>query len=613
MPDAIARLREANVFSALDEQLARRLGQIAGESRPDVLLGVAALSRGTRQGHVCVDLARVVSEALVDPEGEPLDFTWPELAPWRAAMKTSPLVGKPDDATPLVLSGKRLYLRRYFSYEERLAEQLRKRMGHEEPNVDGKLLKAGLDRLFPSGESDLQRLAALVAVVRRFCVISGGPGTGKTSTVVKILALLVEQALKAGKKKLHIVLVAPTGKAAARLGESIQQEKGKLDCKPEILALIPEEPTTIHRRLKKSWSATRFQHDADHPLPADVVLVDEASMVDLALMTKLVEALPPNARLILLGDRNQLASVETGAILGDICGPASAPGFSKPFARHVTSLLGAKALPLQKDPPAEAGIGDCIVQLTKSWRYRENSGIAALAHAIHDDDPKAACAILADDAYDDVQLGPAVTAKNLGDALRKDAVDKYRAYLTAREPKACFEALHAFRVLCAHRTGPFGVEALNEQLETALADAELLRPEGRFYDHRPILITQNDYQLGLFNGDVGVVLRDRDEPDSLRVWFLGADGRERALAPSRLPPHETVFAMTVHKAQGSEFDEVAIVLPDTATQVLTRELLYTAVTRPKTRVTIYGELAVIAEAIKRPVERASGLRERLWG
>ncbi|HEX7603175.1 MAG TPA: exodeoxyribonuclease V subunit alpha, partial [Polyangiaceae bacterium] len=609
-----ARLREANVFSALDEQLARRLGRIAGESRPDVLLAAAVTSRGTRQGHVCVDLARVVSETLVDPEGEPIaDFAWPSAASWLSAIKTSPLVGGPDDTTPLVLGGKRLYLRRYFAYETRLAEQLRARIAPLETQVDGKLLRAGLDRLFPAGQGDLQRLAALSAVVRRFCVISGGPGTGKTSTVVKILALLVEQALNAGKKKLHIVMVAPTGKAAARLRESIQKEKTKLDCTPEILALIPEDATTIHRRMRPiGGSSTRFRHDADHPIPADVLLVDEASMVDLSLMTRLVEALPPHARLILLGDRNQLASVETGAILGDICGPASAPGFSRPFAQHVTKLVGKDELTLQPDAPPAVGIGDCIVQLRKSWRYAESSGISALAHAIHDGDAARACALLEAGKHPDVVLRPGLEANALGAALSEHAVERYRAYLEKDEPAACFEALNAFRILCAHRTGPFGVETLNEQLEAALADANLLEPEGRFYLRRPILITQNDYQVGLFNGDVGVVLPAADDPRSLRVWFVDAEGKQRALAPSRLPPHETVFAMTVHKAQGSEFDEVAIVLPDTATQVLTRELLYTAITRPRKRVTIYGDLAVIAEAIKRPVERASGLRERLW-
>jgi exodeoxyribonuclease V alpha subunit len=614
--DVIAQLREAHLLSMLDEQVARGLTRLVADERPEVVLAAAITSRATRQGHVCLDLSRASSFAT-DEAGTP-HAVMPEARAWSELLRSSKLVGAPDDVTtPLVLTGDRLYLRRYFSYEKRLADCLKRRIDHLESAVDGPLLKAGLDRLFPriSGAPDIQRLAAMVAVARRFCIISGGPGTGKTTTVVKILALLQEQALRANgnQRRLHIMLVAPTGKAAARLSESILDARAGLACEARIKELIPDEATTIHRRLSPiAGSPTRFRHHADNPLPCDVLLVDEASMVDLPLMTRLVEALPAHARLILLGDRNQLASVETGAILGDLCGTATEPSFSAAFAKQLHDLVGEE-VPRKGDPAAAPGISDCVVQLQKSWRYGEGSGIEALARAINAGDDEMAAAILSSRQYDDVSLDGGVKDKSLGAPLRIDAMRGYRPFLAATTPRAASDALGAYRVLCAHRTGPFGVEALNPLLETALEEDGLLRVSGRWYSHRPVLVVENDYSVLLYNGDVGVVFPDEEDPRVSRVHFVTADKKERRLAPSRLPHHETVFAMTVHKAQGSEFDEVAVVLPDTATKVLTRELVYTAVTRPRKRVAIFGSLDAFREAVKRPIERASGLKERLWG
>ena len=614
MADVIALLREAHLLSMLDEQVARGLTRLGADERPEVVLAAAITSRATRQGHVCLDLARASSFAT--DEAGTTHAVMPEAKAWSELLRSSTLVGAPDDVTtPLVLTGERLYLRRYFSYEKRLAECLKRRIDHVESGVDGPLLKAGLDRLFPrvSKARDIQRLAAMVAVARRFCIISGGPGTGKTTTVVKILALLQEQSLRANQKKLHIMLVAPTGKAAARLSESILDARAGLACDAQIKELIPDEATTIHRRLSPiAGSPTRFRHHEDNPLPCDVLLVDEASMVDLPLMTRLVEALPAHARLILLGDRNQLASVETGAILGDLCGTATEPSFSAAFARQLHELVGEE-VPTRSDAAATPGVSDCVVQLQKSWRYGEGSGIEALARAINAGDDEVAAAILSSKQYADVSLKGGAKDKSLGVELRVDAMRGYRPFLAATTPRAASDALGGYRVLCAHRTGPFGVEVLNPLLETALEEEGLLRVNGRWYSHRPVLVVENDYSVLLYNGDVGVVFPDEEDPRVSRVHFVTADKKERRLAPSRLPRHETVFAMTVHKAQGSEFDEVAVVLPDSATKVLTRELVYTAVTRPRKRVAIFGSIDVFREAVRRPIERASGLKERLWG
>jgi len=603
MTDAIATLRAAKLLSAVDEQVARGLGRLAREDRADVLLAVAVASRAVRQGHVCLDLS--AAERFCTDEAGTLHAPLPSASSWRELVASSRLVGAPGaEARPLVLDGGRLYLRRYHAYETRLADHLRRRIESIDDSVNGPLLKAGLDRLFdqPTGnEPNLQRLAALVAVMRRFCIISGGPGTGKTTTVTRILALLQEQALAAHGTGLDIMLVAPTGKAAARLRESIDRVRATLACDDRIKALIPSDATTIHRRLSPiAGSATRFRYDASNPLACDVMLVDEASMVDLPLMTRLVDALPSAARLILLGDRNQLASAEAGAILGDLCGPFAAPGFSQPFAARIHDAIGEN-VPVRS--ASSAPIADCIVQLEKSWRFGADSGIRKLAAAINAGDADEAVRLCESGDFKDIALadGPG--------ALEASAVNGYRPYLSARDAGAAAKELGKFRVLAAHRTGPFGVETLNPRIEEALETQRLVRATGRWYDHRPILVLENDYAVNLFNGDVGIVLA---ADDGTRVHFVGADGAARVLAPSRLPKHETVFAMTVHKAQGSEFEEVALVLPDTATKVLTRELIYTAVTRAMTRVALFGTAEVLRAAVEREVARASGLRDRLW-
>jgi exodeoxyribonuclease V alpha subunit len=617
----IEALRAAGFLSALDEHFARAMARIGGEHRPEVLLAAALVSRQVSNGQVCLDLGRVPE--AVDEQGKAIDGSaWPESHVWRRAIESSPLVARAERESvperPLVLDAAgRLYLTRYWEHEDRLARALASRATQTDGGIDAAILRRGLERLFPprpgakAGEPDLQRLAAAVAISRRFAVISGGPGTGKTYTVVKILALLIEQALRAGRRPPRIHLVAPTGKAAARLSESIRNATRGLDCDPDVREAIPEEASTIHRCLGAfRGSDTSFRHHGGNPLVTDLVLVDEASMVDLALMSRLIDALPADARLILLGDKDQLSSVEAGAVLGDICNSGERRAYSSEFVESLAALGGGR-LPLEGGAAEESGIGDAIVVLTRSYRYGPESGIGRLAEAINAGDAEEALHLLDSPQCDDVALVPPPREGGLGKVLRDDVVRGYADFLAeGAGAEARLQAFERFRVLAAHRRGPFGVETVNREIEEALAAADFINPRGVSYHGRPVLVTRNDYQLALFNGDIGVIL---DDHEGRAAHFIGTGGRLRRLSPSRLPPHETAFALTVHRSQGSEFDEVAVLLPDRPSPVVTRELLYTAVTRAKRKVTIHATPEIVAHAVATRTERASGLRAALWG
>ena len=622
------QLRAAGALFPLDEHFARAVGRIGGEDRLEVLLAVALLSRQVRNGHVCLDVRRFAAGQLVDERDEPVaGVSLPRPDRWLEMLGHSPLVGGDGQVTPLVLDGAgRLYLRRYWEHQKRLGEALRARAAVVEEGLDAAALKSDLDRLFrvPGGGQgsdavDGSRIAGLVAVRRRLGVISGGPGTGKTFTVAKILALLVEQGLRLRGRVPRVALLAPTGKAAARLGEAIKKAKPGLACAAAVKDAIPEEAATIHRCLGAiPGSATRFRRHAGNPLLADAVLVDEASMVDLALMDRLLDAVPPSARVILLGDKDQLASVEAGAVLGDICNTGAPRSYSRRFVEDVAALSG-EHLPLPPAAAPETGIWDCIVQLTRSYRYGSAGGIGKLAAAINAGDGAGALSVLRDAEDADVSLVEPAAGSGPTPLLRRSAFAGFAAYLRETDLLARMQPLDRFRVLCAHRAGRWGAAAVNRQIEAALGAAGLLALDsGPNYTGRPILITRNDYELELFNGDVGLLAADAEgrgnQEDGVRVraFFVAPDGKCRAISPARLPPHETVFAMTVHKSQGSEFDEVAVLLPDRVTPVLTRELLYTAVTRGRRQVTIHGTGEVVREAVGRPTERASGLRDMLW-
>lgn len=603
----IDALQRAGWVSALDGQAAHTWARIAGETRPEPIVAAALASAAVAAGHVALALGRIDGQftaLATDPLAQGIE--WPDAGAWMRVLAASPLVhsaeearaADPEHVRPLVVDASgHLYLRRYWDHQERLAAGIRARLAPESaPILDEGHLADGLDRLFPvpSGagavpdgpvEPDGQRLAAEGALRSRFFVISGGPGTGKTSTVVKILALIVEQALARGAAAPRILLLAPTGKAAAHLKMSVVRSASSLDCAAAVRGAIPVEASTVHRALGAGGRPTRYRRDAGNPLEADVVLVDEASMVDLALMSRLVDALPGHARLILLGDRDQLASVEAGAVLGDIAGD------------------GARAAADDAD-----GLRP-VVHLRRSHRFEADSDLGALVRAIHEGDADRVLALLDDPARAAVQRIDPSAGDELRDALRTG----YAAFASAASPAEQLAALDRFRVLCAHRRGPQGVAAHNAMVEAWLDDEGVIDPGEAWYAGRPIGISRNDYAAGLYNGDVGLVARDpRDEDGALRVLFRSSEGGERWISPLRVGGAETVFAMTIHKSQGSEFDAVLVVLPDEPSPIVSRELLYTAVSRARQGVSVRASREAIRDALARRVERASGLREAIW-
>ncbi len=567
----------AGVLEASDVHVALRLGRLGREPSEEVLLAAALAVRAVRLGSVCVDLA-AVSRTVLGEGDEVVDVSalpWPEPGPWLAAAAAGPLVADGAGAAagrPLRLADGLLYLERYWGEEELVRCSLQERARAVPPAVDLATLRASLDRHFPEAESSRQRLAAAVGALRRVTVLAGGPGTGKTTTVARLLAVLAEQPGPLPR----VALAAPTGKAAARLQEAVQGElAGRLR--------VPEA-STLHRLL--GWRpGGRFRHDRTQRLPFDVVVVDETSMVSLTMMARLLDAVRPTARLVLVGDPDQLASVEAGAVLGDL---ARAPGRPEPA---LDAALAALGLPV----PVVNG----VVTLDHVWRF--GGSIAAFARAVQAGDADTAITLLRAGAEDLALVDPADVV-----AVRTDVVASGAALTAAAldgRTEDALAALERHRVLCAHRRGPWGVTRWTAEIERWLGGTST-QP---WYPGRPVLVTANDYDTGLFNGDTGVVVQ---RPEGLRVAF--ARGGEPTLhPPSRLSEVATVHAMTVHRGQGSQFGRVTVVLPPADSPLLTRELLYTAVTRAREFVRIVGTEDAVRAAVERPVARASGLRRRL--
>ncbi|MBA5204674.1 exodeoxyribonuclease V subunit alpha [Pectobacterium aroidearum] len=596
----------------LDIQFARML---ADETQPDLLLAAACLSAHSGAGHVCLPLENLQVQTLFDGRDPELaqqlltEAGLNTVSAWQQRLLASDAVSDGTTSTPLVLQGEKLYLQRSWQSEGRVAQFIASE--RDTMSIDEPAIRSVLDRLFPdTGEEvDWQKVAAAVALTRRIAIISGGPGTGKTTTVARLLAALIE--LNTGDT-LRIQLAAPTGKAAARLTESLGQALHRLSVEPQQREAFPQEATTLHRLLGAVTDSQRLRHHQDNPLHLDVLIVDEASMVDLPMMANVIAALPPHARIIFLGDRDQLASVEAGAVLGDICRFAEA-GYSRARAQQLQRLTGCKLD--ESGPEGQATVSDSICLLRRSYRFDPHSGIGQLALAVNGGDDVRVRAVL-NGEFADITCSPLAEAEEY-QAMLAQCVEGYRDYLqliaAGASPDAVLLAFQRYRQLCALREGPFGVAGLNQRIEQALHQAGLIQrsrnPLNRWYPGRPVMIERNDAALGLFNGDIGIAMTG--ESGELRVFFPLPNGETKDVTPSRLPPHETAYAMTVHKSQGSEFDHTALVLPNHYLPVLTRELVYTAITRARQRLSLYTDIKILCRAVKTPTQRYSGLEERI--
>ncbi|PNB75687.1 exodeoxyribonuclease V subunit alpha [Pseudomonas sp. GW456-E7] len=655
----LTRWVERGWLRALDKAFVAFLHELAPEDDPLVLLAAALTSHQLGHGHVCLDLFETLKEpdfALsLPPEGDvqggamllPSQLLGAlDGAHWCKVLAVSNLVALAADSRdnvrdrPLVLSGKRLYLRRYWAYERRIDLSLRERLTEHESTPNDLLQR--LTGLFgparPGEVIDWQKLACALATRSAFSIVTGGPGTGKTTTVVRLLALLQAPAVEAGMP-LRIRLAAPTGKAAARLTESISQQVRTLKVSEAIREKIPSDVTTVHRLLGSRPGTRHFRHHAGNRLPLDVLVVDEASMIDLEMMANLLDALPAHARLVLLGDKDQLASVEAGAVLGDLCRDAEA-GWYSPQTRQWLEAVSGESLQaggLQEDTQGAHPLAQQVVMLRHSRRFGEGSGIGQLARWVNQQQPEEARKLLSARSHDDVY---GLSLKGEQDrALERllleghgEGPQGYRHYLTLlrkqRPPldspledsrwtdwaREVLQAFDAFQLLCAVRKGPWGVEGLNQRVTEALLRARLIDSDQQWYEGRPVLMTRNDYGLGLMNGDIGIALKLPEQEGHgkqvLRVAFPRNDGQGgvRFVLPSRLNDVETVYAMTVHKSQGSEFAHTALILPDALNPVLTKELIYTGITRAKDWFTLIESRAgVFEEAVKRRVKRLSGL------
>ncbi|KQP13083.1 exodeoxyribonuclease V subunit alpha [Pseudorhodoferax sp. Leaf267] len=664
---------------ALDHAFAAFLARQAPEADPLLVLAAALASHQLGRGHACLDLAAALADAgqalslppeggrpVVDEDAPPEHpatlLAGVRLARWTQALHVPALVGDGPGAQPLVLVGTRLYLRRYWQYEQSVRAAIAQRLALPQAAAGPAALpglRAALDALFPprpGAALDWQKIACALAARQGFAIVTGGPGTGKTTTVVRLLALLQSLALAGGAGPLRIRLAAPTGKAAARLNESIAGAVAGLALQglpggEAVRAAIPTEVTTLHRLLGSRPDTRHFRHHARNPLALDLLVVDEASMLDLEMMASVCAALPPGARLILLGDKDQLASVEAGAVLGDLCQRADAGHYRPDTAAWLLAASGQSVDASLVDPSGQP-LDQAVAKLRVSHRFSAASGIGRLAHAVNEGDFRAVQKVFTSGFADLAQ-------QRAGDdaALRRLVVDGapqafavsgqgslafddgppppvgYRHYLEllrARQPdvhapQAAFDAwardvlaaYSRFQLLCALRSGPQGVQGLNQRVAELLRAQGLLDAgQGGWYVGRPVLVTHNDYGLGLMNGDVGVTLAlptpvpgEQQPRWTLRVAFASGDGEGgiRWVLPSRLRAVETVFAMTVHKSQGSEFSHAALLLPANMSPVLTRELVYTGITRARHWLTLVADAGVLRGAIGRRVERVGGL------
>lgn len=685
----LKQLANEGAIRFLDYQFARFMQQLGATDLEQYV--AAAVSHALEQGHVCVDLTQLhqgpfavsfnAQEKLRNTLNSSVD-QWPGLL-----AKTKFIGDVENNQQPLILENNKIYLQRYWHYEQvikgylvnqpgknqfddiygplnrlfvrdydwlltqylsamkqdkafqtwcvdsldiEISEHVENSASIDWPKVEQLFAQAqqgtdlqSLDQLIPESVClNWQKLATAVAVAQPFAVISGGPGTGKTTTIIKVLALLVELHQQKNESPLVIKLAAPTGKAAARLTESIGGAKGRLQLEAKISDAVPEQSSTLHRLLGVIPGSGKYRHHKDNPLHLDVLVLDEASMIDLPMMAALLEAMPKNGRLILLGDKDQLASVEAGAVLGDIFSFYQ-QGYSQQQINWLekSSDYDLSKLNINHQPDS---VANGLSLLKKSYRFDSRSGIGQLARIVNQGLDADLNSLWKQDFSDICLHSDNVESQNSYQTLLDLVVKGYGQYLAHLKPvpqdkannyaQQLLQAFGQCQVLAAVREGDFGVEGLNQRIAQALQSAGLINQRsGDWYQGRPVMIVRNDYSLGLFNGDIGLCLAETNEfgDEKLRVYFQLPDGSIKSFLPSRLPEHQTAYAMTIHKSQGSEFNHTLMVLPPRDNPVLTRELVYTGITRAKQQLDIFSSNDILINAVRRPTARISGLEAQL--
>lgn len=585
----------------LDLHLARFISSFSGNYKSELALAAAALSAAVGKGDLCINIEKDIYNFINNNNINTITAKHVTNAILESAEEAK-IIGKGDGYQPLVLnSNKNLYFQRYWNYQNRIADFLRNRVIREDNACDLAHVTENIEILFEKdSRQKWQKVAAAMALLRNFLVITGGPGTGKTTVVVKVLALLQMMA----PTPLKINLAAPTGKAANRLTESIKEKRATLPVSDKIKMLIPSEVNTIHRLLGARFGSSEFIHNRDNKLTCDLLVIDEASMIDVSLMAKLIDACKEQTAIILLGDMYQLSSVEAGSVLADICIAGINSGITTDTEEKVRQITNEQ---INSNNNSQK-LPDAVVSLQHSYRFSSDSGIGQLAEAVNNGNIMQVKQLLEQSKYNDICYNVLAEEHALIAALD---ISPFTKAVAASDPQTALKQIFSCGILCSHKEGIYGVENINRRIEERLQTKGVIHKDEMEYHGRPIMITSNSYRSGLFNGDIGIIWHDKD--CGFKAWFLDQQGQPISFYPRQLPKHTTVYAMTIHKSQGSEFDFVEMILPEVSSDLLTREIVYTGITRAKKKITIHADKRVLFESINRKITRKSGLADIIVG
>ncbi|MEQ8525447.1 exodeoxyribonuclease V subunit alpha [Gracilimonas sp.] len=595
--DYLEKLLSEEIISILELEFVRFLKNISSEENDQVLLAAAACIFAQQNGHVCLDFSEWNDEYLFGDSKSEIQLTDSLKDTWRKELEKSSLVSPGEELQPLVLEGDRLYLHRFWKYEEELCNWLKQKSSpsYELKEDQVEAIQSVLPPAKDLFEINWQHVAVQLSFLKDLIVISGGPGTGKTFTVLNIILAHVKVH---SKQELRIALSAPTGKAARRLAESI--ESGKKNLSQEVLSDIdiPDTAMTVHKLLGSDFRGSTFKFNEENHLPYDLIVVDEASMLDINMWVRLTRAIGPKTKLIVLGDKDQLASVEAGSILGDVCGGDNS--FSGSVAKSIQKIQGVD-IPVSDSLPL---INDCIIFLTKSFRFGSNSGIQKFAEAVNESNADKAISVLKNPELKGLYwVEP--DSERIEEVLKNYALLHYQEYSKQSEQKR-LDASNKKKILCALRRGPFGVEYVNERAELLIRRDQGILGSQEWYEGRIVMATKNDSILKIRNGEIGIY-QDKKEI----VQFEGEQTAE--VSKARLKDYEPAYAITIHKSQGSEFNEVAIIFPNQINTILSKEILYTAVTRARLSTLIIVKENILRKIIGRSVSRKSGIKQKIWG